>query len=308
MPSSRPISAASWGIIIALSVIWGSAFYLIVIILRDIPPNTMVLLRLALAVPPLVFWLKLSGGTLPLDGRSLRQYAIIGALNVALPFILFAYAQVHITSSVAAVLNATTPLWGVVVAHIFTSDEKATLGKALGVVIGFAGVWVMLGADFDSGSREAISGQVACIIATLGYALASVYGRRLGDRGLQPMQIATGQVAAAALMMIPIVLFTETPWNAPMPGVPAISALLGLAFVSTGLAYVLYFRLLADVGAANSLIITFLIPVTAIILGSAFLGEEVTARQAGGIALILLGLVALDGRVFVKLAPTRSVL
>ena len=296
--SPKSMTLSDWGLILALSIIWGGGFFFIVIILRDVPPNTMVFLRLAVAVPPLLLWLHFTGERFPVDWKSWQSYLILGGMNVALPFILFAYGQVHISSGLASVLNATTPLWGVLVAHFLTSDEKATPARVVGVIIGFAGVAVMLGGDLSAGSAAAVLAQIACIVATLFYALASIYARGMGNEGLSPMQIATGQVCAAALLMIPVVLMTETPWAIAVPGVPALAAMLGLSLISTSLAYVLYFRLLASAGATNSLLITFLIPVTAILLGVLFLGETMAPRQIGGMLLIALGLVALDGRVF----------
>ena len=297
-PAPKTMTLSDWGLILALSMIWGGAFFFIVIILRDVPPNTMVFFRLALAVPPLMLWLYFTGERFPMDWKSWRSFFILGGMNVALPFILFAYGQVHISSGLASVLNATTPLWGVLVAHFLTKDEKATPARVAGVVTGFAGVAVMLGGTLDSGSGAAVLAQIACITATLLFALASIYARVMGDKGLSPMQIATGQVVAATLLMFPVVLLTETPWTMPFPSTPALAAMVGLSVISTSLAYVLYFRLLASAGATNSLLITFLIPVTAILLGAAFLGETMAGRQLTGMALIALGLVALDGRVF----------
>lgn len=307
MQMTKPMSAIDWGLIVALSVIWGGAFFFIEIILREVPPNTMVFLRLLLAIPPLLFWLRVTGMTMPLDRKSWMQFFVIGALNVALPYILFGYAQVHISSGLASVLNATTPLWGVLVAHFLTHDEKATSLRVAGVVIGFLGVAVMLGSGLETGSRDVILGQVACVVATLFYALTSVYARGMGERGLQPMQIATGQIVAATVLMVPVVLVTEPPHLLTLPGAPVVAAMLALSIISTSLAYVLYFKLLANVGAANSLLITFLIPVTAIMLGFAFLGEIIEPRQVAGMSLIAIGLLALDGRMFGRLAAMRNV-
>jgi drug/metabolite transporter (DMT)-like permease len=301
------MTRSDWALIAALSVIWGGAFFFIEIMLRELPPNTMVLLRLSLAAPPLLAWLAIKGERLPLDARSWGAFIVLGAMNVAIPFILFGYGQVRISAGLASILNATTPLWGVLVAHFLTRDERATPLRVLGVLLGFAGVAVMLGADALTGLDDNALAQIACIVATLFYALASIYGRRMGDHGLSPMQIATGQVVAAALIMLPVAGLTEQFWALPVPGGATWMAALGLSLISTSLAYVLYFRLLASAGATNSLLITFLIPVTAILLGLLILGEELAPRQIAGMALIALGLVALDGRVFARLAPTRSV-
>ena len=301
------MTTQDWGLIITLSLIWGSAFFLIVVILREIPPNTMVFLRLALAIPPMLLWLRFTGETLPKTPAIWRQFAILGALNIALPFILYAWGQVRISSGLASVLNATTPLWGVVVAHFLTRDEKITPLRLAGVLIGFAGVGVMMGGDALSGAGENVLAQLACVIATLFYALASIYALKMGDTGLSTMQIATGQVCAATVMMIPVVLLTETPWAGPMPGLATWACLAALALISTSFAYLLYFRLIASAGATNALLIPFLIPPVAILLGVAFLGERIEPEQLGGIALIAVGLAALDGRLFRRLAQPKLV-
>ncbi len=283
-----------WSLIAALSVIWGGAFYFIEIILRDVPPNTMVLARLAFAIPPLLLWLAVRKVHLPRDPASWRAFFVLGALNIAIPFILFAYAQVHISASIASILNATTPLWGVLTAHLLTSDEKATRSRIIGVLIGFSGVVTMIGTS-DSQSGQILP-QLACVAATLMYGLATIYARKMGGSGLSSLQIATGQLIAAALLMLPYAGLTEQPWTLPLPSTEAIVALLALAIISTSLAYLLYFRLIERAGAQNPLLITFLIPVTAILLGTALLGDSINLQQCAGIALIFIGLLVLDGR------------
>jgi drug/metabolite transporter (DMT)-like permease len=297
------MSSRDWGLIATLALIWGSAFFLITVILKEVPPNTMVFMRLALAVPPMLLWLHFTGEHMPRDMTNWRQFLILGALNIALPFILFAW----LSSGLASVLNATTPLWGVIVAHYLTRDEKMTALRLGGVIIGFSGVAVMTGGDALSGSGDTALAQLACVGATLCYALASIYAKRMGNEGLSAMQIATGQVCTATVMMVPVVLLTETPWTGPMPSTGAWAAMVTLSVVSTSLAYLLYFRLIASAGATNALLIPFLIPPVAILMGALFLNETMTIGQFGGIALIALGLAVLDGRLIRHLAPARAV-
>jgi drug/metabolite transporter (DMT)-like permease len=301
------MSSRDWGLIATLALIWGSAFFLITVILKEVPPNTMVFMRLALAVPPMLLWLHFTGERMPRDITRWWQFAVLGALNIALPFILFAWGQVRLSSGLASVLNATTPLWGVIVAHYLTRDEKMTPLRLCGVIIGFSGVAVMTGGDALSGSGDTALAQLACVGATLFYALASIYAKRMGNEGLSVMQIATGQVCTATIMMVPVVLLTETPWTGPMPSTGAWAAMVTLSVVSTSLAYLLYFRLIASAGATNALLIPFLIPPVAILMGALFLTETMTIGQFGGIALIALGLAVLDGRLIRHLAPARAV-
>jgi drug/metabolite transporter (DMT)-like permease len=289
------MKSSDWALIIALSILWGGAFFFIEIALRAFPPNTLVLLRMGLAMPPLLLVLKFTGQKLPRNFASWRSLTVLGMLNVVLPFVLFIWGQTQISSSLASVLNATTPLWGVVTAHFLTKDEKATPVRVVGVLLGLAGIATMVGPDaFNSGAT--VLPQIACLIGTLCFALASIYGLRFGKGGMPPMVIATGQVITATIIMLPIALITDAPWRLPMPGRDVIAATVALAVFSTSLAYALYFRLLQSAGASNSLLITFLIPVTAILLGTVFLGEHMAPIQFAGMGLIALGLLVLDGR------------
>lgn len=290
------MAARDWGLIAALSVLWGGAFYFNVLALRGFPPNTVVLLRMAIACLPLLLLLKIFGQTLPQTARQWGQLAVLATLNIVLPFILFTWAQGLIPSGLASVLNATTPLWGVVVAHFLTHDEKASTARVGGVLVGVLGVAIMIGSDAISGAGGNLLPQLACLVATLCYAFASIFGRRFGQSGMQPMTIAAGQAAMATVIMLPIAAVTDQFWALPAAGWDAWGGVLGVALLSTSLAYILYFRLLESAGATNSLLATFTIPIVAIFLGIMFLGEVLVARQLGGIALIALGLAAIDGR------------
>ena len=222
--------------------------------------------------------------------------SVLGILNVVLPFILFYWGMTQISTGLASILNATTPLWGVVAAHFLTRDEKATPARIIGVLFGVAGIAVMIGVDALSGMTSGLLAQIACLIATLCYALGSIYGRQFGASGMAPLSIATGQVLTSALIMLPIALISDAPWTLPLPGLAFWASTGAIAVFSTSLAYYLYFQLLESAGASNSLLVTFLIPIVAIMLGIGFLGETFSANQAAGMVLIALGLVVLDGR------------
>jgi drug/metabolite transporter (DMT)-like permease len=225
---------------------------------------------------------------------------ILALLNNVIPFILFAEAQREITGGLGSILNATTPVWGVIVAHLFTADERMSPGKVAGVALGFAGVAVTMGVGSLDGIGGSVVAQLECLGATLCYGLAGVYARRFKAMGVPPVAVATGQLTAATLVMLPLVLLFEPPWHAALPTAQAWAALAGLALVCTSFAYILYFRLLASAGATNSLLVTFLIPISAILLGALLLGEQLEARHFAGMALIGLGLAAIDGRLLRK--------
>jgi drug/metabolite transporter (DMT)-like permease len=301
MTALPKLDTTSWGLIAILSVLWGGAFFLIEVGLRSYPPNTLVFMRLALAVPPMFVVLKLSGGSLPNDLKSWLLLMIVGALNCALPFILFFWGQQYLDSGYASVLNATTPLWGVIVAHFMTSDEKATPTRIIGVVVGLAGILVMVGPDATKGFTTNLLAQLACLVSTISYSFAAIYGRRLSQTSMTPMVVATGQTAMAALFMLPVFLIVDQPWTMATPSLDSTLAGVTLALLSTALAYILYFRLIDGAGASNAQLVAFIMPVLAIILGIAFLGESLSNGQIAGALLIGIGLVILDGRLVARL-------
>ncbi|MGN6750369.1 MAG: DMT family transporter [Xanthobacteraceae bacterium] len=227
-------------------------------------------------------------------------------MNNAIPFLLIAWAQTHIESGLAAILNATTPLFTVIVAHLFTVDERLTWGRVFGVALGLAGVIVIVGPDALKSLGTDVAAELACLGAALSYAFAAVFGRRFADRGISPIETAAGQTAAAALLLAPAMLIIDRPWTLPMPSSAAISALIAIAILSTVLAYILYFRILASAGATNLLTVTFLIPISAIILGFDFLGETLQLKHFAGLACIGCGLVAIDGRAWRTFSAKRT--
>ncbi|HMI19608.1 MAG TPA: DMT family transporter [Sphingomonas sp.] len=290
------MNRADWATLLILSVLWGGSFFFIGIAIHSIAPITLVLLRVSLGAGLLWAWRIIRREAWVLPRAVIPALFLLALLNNALPFILFAFAQRTIPSGLASILNATTPIWGVIVAHLFTHDERMTPGKVAGVLLGFAGVAVMIGADLLGQIGTNVLAQLACLGSTLSYALAGVWGRRFRGLGVSPVAVATGSLSAAAIILLPLVLLFEPPWQASAPAPQAWMALAGLTFFSTAIAYILYFKLLASAGATNSLLVTFLIPVTAILLGTFVLGEHLAPRHFAGMALIGLGLAAIDGR------------
>jgi drug/metabolite transporter (DMT)-like permease len=186
-------------------------------------------------------------------------------------------------------------MFTVLAAHVLTANEKLTSGKFVGVMVGFAGVAALVAQNAVAGiDREDIIGEVACLAASLVYAFAGIYGRRF--TGISPVKVATGRVTGSTLVTIPLVALADRPWTLPAPGAATWGALVGIALLCTVLAYILYFRILAVAGATNLLLVTFLSPVSAIMLGWFVLGEALLAREFVGIALIGVGLTCIDGR------------
>jgi drug/metabolite transporter (DMT)-like permease len=293
-----------WATLIVLSILWGGSFFFIDVAVRELAPFTLVLVRVAIAAAILLVVLKATGLPLPFGRATLVPFLLLALLNNAIPFSLFAWGQQHIASGLASILNATTPLWAVLVAHFFTEDERATPLKVAGVAIGFAGVAAMIGGDLllEIGGASLLA-QIACLVATLCYALAGVYARRFRRLGVPPITVSAGQLSATVIIILPLALLFEQPWQAPLPSGDVIASILGLAVFSTALAYILYFRLIDTAGATNAILVTFLIPVTAILLGATLLGEVLAPRHFLGMAMIAAGLALIDGRLFARRRP-----
>jgi drug/metabolite transporter (DMT)-like permease len=298
---NRPMGRREWAMLIALSVLWGGSFFFNALALKELPPFTIVFLRVGLAALILNAALPLLRLRLPSDPNIWAAFIGMGLLNNAVPFTLFVWGQTHIASGLASILNATTPLFTVVVAHVFTSDEKLTGDRLLGVLLGLTGVIVMIGPQALAGLAIADLGgdtlaELACLGAAFSYACAGVYGRRFTRLGVAPLSTATGQVTASAILLAPIAFLADRPWTLPTPSLAGLGAILGLAVFSTALGYLLYFRLLATAGATNLLLVTFLLPVSSLVLGTFILAESIVPTELLGMALIGLGLVAIDGR------------
>ena len=300
MPSSpaRAMGGVEWLLLVALSVLWGGSFLFGKIAVGEIPPLSVAFGRVALAALALNLLLLALGRHLPAGRAAWRAFFGMGLLNNALPFTLIFWGQAHIGAGLASILNATTPLWTVVVAHLMTADEKMNAGKLLGVLFGICGVAVLIGSPALAGVGDDLPAMLAIVLATLSYAFAGIFGRRFARMGLAPLSVAAGQVTAATAIMLPLALLVEHPWTLAPPGIMAIAALAGLALASTALAYVIYFRLLATAGATNLLLVTFLIPPSALALGMLLLDEQLLSRHVAGLALIGGGLAAIDGRLW----------
>jgi drug/metabolite transporter (DMT)-like permease len=297
-----------WALLGILSVIWGGSFFFVGVAVTGLPPLTIVLLRVGLAALVLHGVVRVLGQRLPRDRGTWGAIFLLALLNNLIPFGLIAWGQTHIASGLASILNATTPLFGVIFAHFWTADEGLSRGRLAGVALGFAGVVVLLGPEVLRGLGTDLLAQVAVLGAAACYAMASVYGRRFGRQGLAPILLATCQVTASTLMLLPVALAVDRPWRLPFPGTGVLAAVIALALLSTACAYILYFRILASSGATNILLVTFLIPVSAILLGVTFLGERLEGRHFAGMGLIGLGLSAIDGRLWQRrpgLRPPR---
>ena len=290
------MNRSDWAILGILALIWGGAFVFIGIAVRHVHPLTYVWLRVTIAAAAMWLFMHFKGQKIGLPPSAWGSMLVLAFLNNALPFSLFGWGQTHIASGLASILNATTPIWGVLVAHLFTHDERMTPRKIAGVLLGFGGVATMIGPALLADIGTNALAQLACILAALSYALAAVWARRFRRMGLSPMSVTTGQLTAGALMMLPVAFVVDQPWTQPMPPLSAWGAIIALALFCTAFGYVLYFRLIDRAGATNALLVTLLVPPVAIMLGAIFLHEQLAPQDFIGLALIALGLAAIDGR------------
>ncbi|WP_332302581.1 DMT family transporter [Rhizobium sp. GR12] len=306
MAIQKQMDAGEWGMLVALSLLWGGSFFFIGIAVKELPPVTIVALRVSLAAVALLIVCRIMGLHLPREGAVWRAFFGMGLLNNIIPFCLIVWGQTHIASGLASILNATTPLFTVIVAHFLTTDEKMTSNKLAGVLIGFVGVATMIGPAAFGGAAFNLWGQLAILGAAISYSFAGIFGRRFKAMGVPPLMTATGQISSSTLMLIPAALLIDKPWTLAMPSLGTWGALVGIALLSTALAYLIFFRILATAGATNLALVTFLIPVSAILLGSLILGEQLEIKHFAGMAMIAAGLAAIDGRLFRRLRTARG--
>lgn len=296
-PSSQPVMDLSdWLLLLLLSLLWGASFFFGKIAVAEWPPLAVVLARVGMAAAALLLVLRLSGQSMRVGGRMWLAFFGMGLLNNLIPFGLIFWGQTQIASGLASILNATTPLFGVIVAHFFGRDENVTGLKLAGISAGIVGVAILTGPDAIDGLGGSLLPQLACLAAALSYGFAALFGRRF--RELPPLVTAAGQVSATTVMTIPLLVLLDPPWLLPLPSAKVTLSLVGLALLSTALAYVIFFRVMRRAGGTNVVLVTFLIPVSAILLGWGILGEALLPRHFWGMAAIAAGLALIDGRLF----------
>lgn len=296
MSETRPrrVQAQDWLMLVLLSLLWGGSFFFAKIAVAALPPLAVVLMRVAIAAAclwSLVLALRLS---VPRDIAAWRDFLVMGLINNAIPFSLIFWGQKAIASGLAAILNATTPIFVIALTRIFHPKESIGPGKWLGVALGLAGVSVMIGIDYLDSLGGHLPAELAVLGAALSYGFAGLYGKRFATR--PPLVVAAGQLAGSTLLMSPLLLIAGELPSLGVVSAKALAAIAALALISTALAYVIFFRLMGRIGGVNVSLVTFLIPVSALGLGAIFLGESLALHHIAGMALIALGLGAIDGR------------
>lgn len=306
MTKAPQMGLLEWSLLLFLSILWGGSFFFSKVALAELPPFTVVLGRVAIAALTLYFYLRATGQSIPGDGKVWLAFFGMGLLNNIIPSSLIFWGQTAIASGLASILNATTPIFSILVAHRLTADEKMTPQKIAGVLLGVLGVAILMGGGAFAGNGPPLWALLACLGAALSYGFAGTFGRRFRRMGIAPAVSAFGQTSASTMMMLPIVVLVDTPWQLATPHLVTIGALLALALISTALAYIIFFHILSVGGATNSSLVTLLIPVSAILLGSVVLGERLSASHFLGMALIALGLLSIDGRIIAMLRRAKA--
>jgi drug/metabolite transporter (DMT)-like permease len=288
------MSISQWLLLVFLSLLWGASFLFIGIAVQELPPFTLVLARVGIAAVILLVIVCISGIRMPRAIADWKPFAVMALLNNVVPFLLIVRGQQSIASGLASVLNATTPLFALLFAHFLTTDEKLVANRLAGVLVGVVGVAILVGPEALVGNTASTLGMACVLLAAVSYAASGLWGRRF--KGTPPLVTACSQLICSTLVLAPLALVIDRPWLLPTPGNATIGAVVGLAALSTALAYIVFFRIMAVSGPTNTMLVTLLIPVSAIVFGAVILGERLLARQLIGAALIGLALLIIDGR------------
>lgn len=301
MKTENSMSALTWSLLMLLGLIWGGSFFFARIAVHDVPPLTLVFLRLALAALAVHLYIAGRYGIYGLLRRHWRAFLLLGLVNNALPHAMIFLGETEIGAGLASVLNATTPIWTVIVANYATTDEKPGRAKIAGCFVGLIGTAVLVGPGAMDAAGAPLWALLLPIIAAISYGFGGVYSKRF--RAIPAPVAAAGQMTGASLLILPVSMIVDRPWTLAMPPMTTIAAILALALVSTAFAYILFFRIIPLAGATNTSLVTLLVPPSAILLGAVFLGERLGTTQIAGMLLIGAGLAILDGRLLSRLRP-----
>jgi drug/metabolite transporter (DMT)-like permease len=287
----------AWALLLILGAIWGASYLFIKIGIRDLSPGMVAWLRVVLAALVLVPLALRHGGAAGFR-RRVSVLALLAATQVAGPFMLIAAGEEEISSSLAGILVASAPLWTALLAVWVDHEERSTGSRMFGVVLGFAGVVLLLGVDLG-GSGKALLGGLAVVLASLGYAIGGLLAKRhLGE--VQPLSIAAAVMAASAVLLAPVGIATAP---AAVPGIGPLAAVAALGLVGTGVAFAIFYSLIASIGPARTFIVTYIAPAFAVLYGALLLDERISVATLAGLALIVGGSWLAAGGVSVAEEP-----
>lgn len=297
------MGAVEWGLITLQSMLWGSSYFFIALVQGELPALTIAALRTIPASAALMLIVLSLGHRLPAALAEWRLFIGFSAFNTLLPFVLIVWGQSRATGGMAAILNASAPLFGIFLAHMLTQDEKLSWNKLAGILVGIAGVGILVGYDFAVGSGADILARLALLAAPLLYVCANIFARRrLGH--YPPFVVAMMQMVGSIFVAFPLAIAVDQPWSLPLPSLSAIGAIIGMGLFGSALASLCHFTVLHRAGTTNATLVTLIMPLTPIVLGEVFLGEHLAPREIAGALVIAAALIIIDGRIF-RLGESR---
>lgn len=294
------MSIKNWFLLIFLSMLWGGSFFFVEIALEELPIFVIVFFRVFIGFLFLFIFSLITKRKMVRDKNILLSFFIMGLINNVIPFSMIVSGQKYISGGLASILNSATPFITVIIAHFFTTDEKVSINKIVGLILGVFGVVILIGLNPLNIEGDELIGILSILTASTSYACAGIFGRKFKKYNLDPVVTSTGQLFSSSILLLPLMLFIDKPWNIKVLSGSSLGAILGIALFSTSIAYIIYFKILSSAGATNVLLVTFLVPVSAVLLGVLFLSEEFNLRQGLGMIIIGLGLLFIDGRVIKK--------
>ncbi|WP_208976429.1 DMT family transporter [Polycladidibacter hongkongensis] len=306
--TSNQMSLLSWFLLLLLGCLWGGAFFSAKIAVSQIPALPLVFLRVFIASIALWAYAAVAGIAVRLTYRDIPIFLLLGLINNVLPFSLLFWSQQYIPSGLAAVLNAFTPIFTMLLAQIATSDERLSVAKVVAAILGLGGVAVLVGQDAFAGEAGVFLPQVLCLTAALSYAFAFMLAKRM--QGYSTYTLAAGQLTGASVLLIPVLFISWNPGQSiALVELASVSsgvwvAVGALALVCTAACYLIYFKLIRDAGSTNASLVTLIVPLSAILLGYVFLGEKLQVNHWIGGALIFTALLLISGRI--KLGRNRA--
>jgi drug/metabolite transporter (DMT)-like permease len=301
------MGAIEWGLIALQSMLWGSSYFFIATVQGQVPALTIAALRTLPAAAVLLLIVLSLGYRLPATLAEWRLFIGFSVFNTVLPFVLIVWGQSRTTGGMAAILNATAPLFGIFLAHVLTHDEKLSWSKAIGILVGIAGVGVLVGRDVVVGTSADLMARLALLAAPFCYVCANIFvRRRLG--GYPPFVIAVMQMVGAMAVSLPVAAAIDRPWEHAAPPAAALLAIVGMGVLGSALPSLCHFTVIQRAGATNASLVTLIMPLTPVALGGIFLGERLSATDITGALIIAAALIIIDGRVLgVWRRPDRGV-
>jgi drug/metabolite transporter (DMT)-like permease len=295
------MTLSDWSLLVLLSVLWGGSYFFSKIIVQEIPPLTIVFFRFFLGAIVLLVYIAWRRIELPPAPVTWLNFAGMGLLNNLIPGVLITWGQTAISSGLASILVATTPIFSILLAYKIGNGEALSKPRVLGVTMGLVGVIILVGIEAPTYSSRAVVAVFACLAAAISYGFANIFGQRFRQLGISAAVGAFGQIGATSIMIMPFALAMEQPWHLHNPSMRVWLSIFGLSCLSTALGYMIFFRVLDRAGGTNISLVTLLVPASAILLSWAVLGEGLTVTQGLGVVCIATGLLVIDGRVLTLL-------